>query len=166
MLPESENAFLTAVNPNLGIVHRVCHAYFAYDPLEREDAFQDIMVQLWKSYPHFKGQSKFSTWMYTVALNTAIARLRRTRRAPQVTELAESAAAAPDMEEQVGQQVAVQRLYAAINTLGDIDKAIILLHLEDYAYDEIAAITGLSRTNVSVRLVRIRRALKDQMRER
>jgi len=69
------------------------------------------------------------------------------------------------VEEQVGQQVAAQRLYAAINTLGDIDKAIILLHLEDYAYDEIAAITGLSRTNVSVRLVRIRRALKLQMRD-
>ena len=98
-----------------------------------------------------------------MALNTAIARLRRGGRAPQQTELAEAADPAPDLEEQVGQQVAAQRLRAAIATLGDIDKAIILLHLEDYAYDEIAAITGLSRTNVSVRLVRIRRALKQQI---
>jgi RNA polymerase sigma-70 factor (ECF subfamily) len=72
MHAETETSFLANLNQNIGIVHRVCHTYFHHDPLQREDLFQDIMYQLWKSYPRFKGESKFSTWMYKVALNTAI----------------------------------------------------------------------------------------------
>jgi RNA polymerase sigma factor (sigma-70 family) len=163
MHAEPETSFLADLNQNIRIVHRVCHSYFPRDAMEREDVFQDIMYQLWKSYPQFKGESKFSTWMHKVALNTAITHIRRSTRTPRSAELTEPIARAPDMNEHMHQEEKVHLLYQAINTLTDIDKAIILLHLEDQDYDEIASITGLTRTNVSVRLVRIKRALKDHL---
>ena len=161
MRAEWETAFLADVNQNIRIVHRVCHTYFPRDAMEREEVFQDILYQLWKSYPQFKGESKFSTWMHKVALNTAITHIRRSTRVPRSAELAEPIGHAPDMNEHMHREEEVRQLYAAIDTLMGIDKAIILLHLEDQDYEEIAAITGLTKTNVSVRLVRIRRALKE-----
>ncbi len=166
MHAEPETSFLANVNQNIRIVHRVCHAYFPRDAVEREDVFQDIMYQLWKSYPQFKGESKFSTWMHKVALNTVITHIRRSTRKPRSSELTDSIAHGPDMNEHLYQEEEAHLLYEAIDTLTDIDKAIILLHLEDQDYDEIASITGLTRTNVSVRLVRIKRALKDYLQRR
>ena len=78
--PEPETSFLANLDQNIRIVHRVCHTYFPRDAVEREDVFQDIMYQLWKSYPQFKGESKFSTRIYKVALNTAITHIRRSTR--------------------------------------------------------------------------------------
>ena len=80
MPAEPETSFLANLDQNIRIVHRVCHTYFPRDAVEREDVFQDIMYQLWKSYPQFKGESKFSTWIYKVALNTAITHTRRSTR--------------------------------------------------------------------------------------
>ena len=163
MHAETETSFLANLNRNIGIVHRVCHTYFRRDAVEREDLFQDIMYQLWKSYPRFKGESKFSTWMYKVALNTAITHIRRSTRTRRNADLTESVARAPHISEHTSGVEEVHLLHEAIAALTDIDKAIILLHLEDQTYDEIASITGLTRTNVSVRLVRIKRALKDTL---
>jgi len=163
MHAESETSFLANLNQNIGIVHQVCHTYFPRDALEREDLFQDIMYQLWKSYPKFKRESKFSTWMYKVALNTAITHIRQSARTPQKAELTEPIAHGSDINEHMSRKEELHLLHEAIATLTDIDKAIILLHLEDQNYDEIASITGLTRTNVSVRLVRIKRALKDYL---
>ena len=164
MKAERETSFLTDLNRNIRIVHRVCRTYFYRDAVEREDVFQDIMYQLWKSYPQFKGESKLSTWIYKVALNTAITHVRRDRR-PQSVELRESIPHSSDINDELGRNEEVHLLYDAIDTLTAVDKAIILLHLEDQSYDEIATITGLSKTNVSVRLVRIKRALKDRIEE-
>ena len=163
MHKEAETSFLENLNQNMGIVHQVCHTYFRRDAMEREDVFQDIMYQLWKSYPQFKGESKFSTWMYRVALNTAITHIRRSTRTPQNTELTESVARTLRIDEHMSRVEEVRLLHEAIAALTDIDKAIILLHLEDQNYDEIASITGLTKANVSVRLVRIKRALKDYL---
>lgn len=99
--------------------------------------------------------------MYKVALNTAITRVRRSTGSPRNAELTESAASAPAINEHMTRVEELHLLHEAIAALTDIDKAIILLHLEDQNYDEIASTTGLTRTNVSVRLVRIKRALKD-----
>jgi RNA polymerase sigma factor (sigma-70 family) len=162
MQTETEISFLANLNQNIGIVHQVCHTYFRRDAMEREDVFQDIMYQLWKSYPQFKEESKFSTWMYKVALNTAITHIRRSIRAPRNTELTESVGCTSQLNEHFRAEE-VRLLHEAIAALTDIDKAIILLHLEDQNYDEIASITGLTKANVSVRLVRIKRALKDYL---
>ncbi len=165
MEAERETSFLTELNRNIRIVHRVCRVYFYRDAVEREDVFQDIMYQLWKSYPLFRGESKLSTWIYKVALNTAITHVRRSVRTPQNVELPESIPHSSDLNDHVSRKEEVHLLYEAIDTLTDVDKAIILLHLEDQTYDEIASITGLSKTNVSVRLVRIKRTLKDRIQE-
>ena len=101
--------------------------------------------------------------MYKVALNTAITHIRRSTRTAQNTELTEPIAHGPDIDEHMSLEEELHLLHEAIATLTDIDKAIILLHLEDQNYDEIASITGLTKTNVSVRLVRIKRALKDYL---
>jgi RNA polymerase sigma factor (sigma-70 family) len=161
---EQEAAFLNDVNPNLGIVHSVCRAYVPRHASEYDDVFQDIMYQLWRSYPQFKRESKFSTWMYRVALNTAIAHVRRSVRAPREAELTPAVADAARAGDSARTDEDIERLYRAIENLSDIDKAIVLLHLDDHGYDEIAAVTGLTRTNVSVRLVRIRRALSERLR--
>ena len=163
MLAETETTFLANLNQNIGIVHRVCHTYFVRDALEREDVFQDIMYQLWKSYPPFKGESKFSTWMYKVALNTAITHIRQSARTPRNAELTEAIAGDAHLNEHMSRVQELHLLHEGIATLTDIDKAIILLHLEDQNYDEIASVIGLTKTNVSVRLVRIKRALKDYL---
>jgi RNA polymerase sigma factor (sigma-70 family) len=163
MHAEPETLFLANLNQNIRIVHRVCHTYFPRDALEREDLFQDIMYQLWKSYPQFKWESKFSTWMYKVALNMAITHIRRSSRTPRNEEFTESVARAPDIDEHMRREEELYLLHEAIAALTDIDKAIILLHLEDHNYDEIACITGLTRTNVSVRLVRSKRTLKEYL---
>ncbi|HUL35861.1 MAG TPA: sigma-70 family RNA polymerase sigma factor [Candidatus Eisenbacteria bacterium] len=163
---EVETTFLARLNENLGIAHQVCRTYFHRDAAQREELFQEILYQLWKSYPQFKGESKFSTWMYKVSLNTAITHIRRSRRTKQGAELAEAAetaSGAPHPSEEISKAEKVQRLHEAIAGLSDVDKAIILLHLEEQSYEEISSITGLSRTNVSVRLVRIKRALKERL---
>ena len=160
---DQETAFLNDVNLNLGLVHSVCRAYVPRRGPEYEDVFQDIMYQLWKSYPQFKGEAKFTTWMYRVALNTAIAHVRRSVRTPHVAELTDAIAGSMRANESPPQGEAIERLYRAIETLGDIDKAIVLLHLDDHSYEEIAAVTGLTRSNVSVRLVRIKRTLSERL---
>ena len=164
MNSEQETQFVKELNQHRGIIHRVCRIYFN-DPDDREDAFQEVVYQLWKSYPSFRKESKFSTWMYTVALNTAFSILRKVKRSiqpePLHDHLAESIAYPQgDTEEQMKQ------LYSAINTLSLVDKAIVLLYLEDNSYEEMAAVTGLTKTNVSVRLVRIKQKLEERLKER
>ena len=129
MHKEAETSFLANLNQNMGIVHQVCHTYFRRDAMEREDVFQDIMYQLWKSYPQFKGESKFSTWMYRVALNTAITHIRRSTRAPQNTELTETIAGNPPINEPMSRVEKVHLLHEGIAMLSDIDKEIGRAHV-------------------------------------
>jgi len=158
----TENKFVEDINRNIGIIHKVSNVYFT-DADDRKDASQEILYQLWRSYPAFKGDSKFSTWMYKVALNTAITYSKKgNREVPTDMQTGnwEQLAASND------QRADLERmglLYAAINTLSVTDKAITLLYLEDNSYDEIAEITGITKTNVSVRLVRIKRTLKEKL---
>ena len=126
-------------------------------PADREDLFQEICLQLWKAYPKFRAEAKFTTWMYRVALNTAISTVRKNRNKPGFESLGVYELPADENPEEKGQ---VKLLYSAISKLNRIDKAIILLWLEDKSYDEIASIIGTSKNNVSVKLVRIKRKLE------
>lgn len=163
MIQDQKAAFLAELNPNLGIVHKICRVYFPYEPQEREDAFQEIMFQLWKAYPHFRHTSKFSTWLYSVALNTVFTHIRKTSRANSNIDLSERVADSANIEEHIATREDADALYNAIATLQDLDKAIVLLYLEGHTYEEIASITGLAVSNVSVRLVRLKRALRDKI---
>ena len=156
--------FLSQLQAHAGIIHRICKSYFREEEL-RKDVYQDIVYQLWKSYPSFKGLSKFSTWMYRIALNTAITYHRKAGRQPEAQQLTDhaermAASSVDDDEEQV------EKLYAAINTLTEVEKAIVLLYLDEHSYEEIAAICGMTAKNVSVRLVRIKKKLEKYFKQK
>ncbi len=160
---EQETHFIKELNQHRGIIHRVCRIYFDH-PDDREDVFQEIIYQLWKSYPSFNGESKFSTWMYRVALNTAIGQFRKEKKAIQREPLNDHLSEITPYQ-QADTEEQMQQLYSAINTLSLVDKAIILLYLEDNSYEEIATVTGLTKTNVSVRLVRIKKKLEEKLKD-
>ncbi len=129
---------------------------------DREDLFQEICLQLWKSYPNFREEAQFSTWMYRVALNTAISTVRKKKNGFSF-ELLRETDRIPD--ESSNEKDQIKLLYSAISKLNRIDKAIILLWLEEKNYEEIAAIMGTSKKNVSVKLVRIKRKLEELVTE-
>jgi len=125
--------------------------------MEREDLFQEIVLQLWRSFPTFRNESKITTWMYRIALNTAISGLRK-KRVP-TTELEAVSYQIKDEKEDYLEDKLVQ-LYKAINYLSDIEKSIVLLYLEDKPYDEIAEIIGISANYVAVKMNRIKEKLR------
>ncbi|MDO6430445.1 sigma-70 family RNA polymerase sigma factor [Flavitalea sp. BT771] len=156
----TEDTFIDDINRNIGIIHKICNVYFNV-PDDRQDAFQEVLYQLWKSYPGFKGDAKFSTWMYKVALNTAITYAKKSRKEPRKEIIPEHYEQIAEMNDQHSEAEKMAFLYGAINKLSAMDKAITLLYLEENSYEEISAITGLTKSNVSVRLVRIKKNLKE-----
>ncbi|MBC7849040.1 MAG: sigma-70 family RNA polymerase sigma factor [Chitinophagaceae bacterium] len=149
--------FLEVINQNIGIAHKVCRIYFQ-NADERDDVMQEMMYQLWRSYHRFDGHSKFSTWMYSVCLNTALTYKRKTIK-HQAEPLSESHHQIADPNSGTNLED-TRLLYDAIATLSPLNKGIILLYLENMSYEEMASITGLTKSNVSVKLVRIKKELE------
>jgi RNA polymerase sigma-70 factor (ECF subfamily) len=156
---EQERQFIALLNENQKIVHKVCNLYMD-SSTEKEDLFQEITLQAWKSFPKFKGNSKFSTWLYRVALNTAITFFRKEKRQPKIFTADIIPEQQPEHFDPVEEQV--QAMYKAIGELSKIDKAIVMLYLEDYSYHDIGEILGISANNVAVKMNRIKAKLKDQ----
>ena len=149
--------FLDEVGSCQGILYQVCRIY-SHRTDEKEDLFQEILFQLWKSYPTFQGKSKFSTWMYRVALNTAITFYRKFEKRQEKEQHVEDI---PEKEDDTYEKMEkIEDMYRAIYKLGNVDKALILLFLEDKKYEEIADILGMSTSNVGVRLMRARKKLE------
>ena len=151
---ELEKGFNRLVREHRTTMRTVCHSFAAGDD-EADDLMQEVLVNLWRGLPAFRGESSERTWVWRVSLNTCIGAQRHRRAAP-VPE-APAAEAAPDDGDDERQ---VRRLRQRIQRLGPFDRAIVLLWLEDMSYDEIAAIVGISVKNVSVRLFRIKEKLK------
>jgi RNA polymerase sigma-70 factor (ECF subfamily) len=151
-----------------GTVLKVARAY-ALTAEECQDLAQEILLQLWRSLPQFEGRASACTWIYRVALNTALSWHRKEdrRRARQqpLLEPEELPVAALDSAEQLQQRELVERLYAAIRQLPKADAALVLLYLEDLSYREIAEVLGISEGNVGVKLNRARKALGELMKE-
>ena len=145
------------ISQHQGILQKICNLYFYRSPY-KEDYYQEMLIRLWKAYPSFGNQSKFSTWLYRVALNTAIDLIRKQSLQPQHTELSKSEynIATSETNTESDQK---DKLYRAINQLSDIEKAIILLHLEEHSYAEIGEIIGISEGNAGVRISRIKNQL-------
>lgn len=145
-----EITFLRLIEAHQNILHRICRVYRQSEE-DRRDLFQEIVFQLWKSVPGFREQSEFSTWMYRVALSTAIADFRKPR--PSIRYMAQI----PDHSDQSDSlEEPTERLLEAIGALKPAERALITLYLEDLSYREIARITGISENNVGVKLNRIR----------
>jgi RNA polymerase sigma-70 factor, ECF subfamily len=152
-----EKEFIELIKNHQGILHKICNVYFIRNPY-KEDYYQEILIRLWKSYPSFRNQSAFSTWLYRVALNTAIDILRKENLQPVHTELSKIEYNIPDQEHNVESEKK-DTLYHAISHLSDVEKAIIILYLEDYSYKEIAEIIGISESNTGVKINRIKNQL-------
>ena len=156
-----EKEFLQLVNEHQPIIHKISFLY-STSLANRKDLEQEIVLQLWKSYGSFKGQSAFSTWMYRVALNTAISMTKR----PNLFVLSEKVPTIPDDTEfnmELSEDVKI--LYKAIYQLKKVEKAIILMWLDEKSYDEIAETMGISVKNVSVKRVRIKSELAEKIKK-
>ncbi len=159
MNKELEHSFVTNLEQNQNIVHKVCRIY-TNDPDSHNDLFQEITIQLWKAYPKFRGDAKFSTWMYRVALNTAITLYRKSKRSLSTTDI-ESInfkIKAEEYDDEVEQQLKL--MYSAVKQLNDIEKALVFLYLEDKSYKEIAETMGISEVNARVKMNRVKTKLK------
>lgn len=147
----NETEFLALIAQHQGIIAKICRLY-RDGKEDREDLFQEIVYQLWKSVPGYSGRAGFSTWLYRVALTTAIAAYRKKQpRIVYTATLPEHAASAENADQ--------EQLLQALKRLNDGEKALITLYLEDLSYREIAAITGITESNVGVKLNRIKQKL-------
>ncbi|MCX6222581.1 MAG: sigma-70 family RNA polymerase sigma factor [Bacteroidia bacterium] len=163
MQNEIAKSLIEEINQNIGIAHKVARIYFS-ESEDREDVIQEMMYQLWKSFSSFTGQSKFSTWMYSVCLNTAVTyRKKYVNHKIQPLNIEHNQFALPDYEDK---EEVMSQLFYAIANLSVLNKAIILLYLESMSYEEIAKVTGLSKSNVSIRLVRIKKELEIQLKNK
>ncbi len=149
--------FLDHTLPHQGIIFKVVNIYADHKE-DKEDLLQEIWLQLWLSFPRFRFQSKVSTWMYQVALNTALTYSRKS--ATRNKHLRNVAAPSTDDDENT-QHEQERLLWEMIRSLPKADKALILLYIEGMSYREISEITGDSENNVGVKLNRIRQKLKD-----
>jgi RNA polymerase sigma-70 factor (ECF subfamily) len=129
---------------------------------EWEDLYQEILVQLWKSLPNFAGRSSIDTWLYRVALNTAITYRRQASRAPLVQGSTSEALATASNPCVPGARSELAILEEFLQSLGKVDRALLLVYLDDRSYREIAEITGLSETNVGARLSRLKKRFIDR----
>ncbi|GHT76895.1 DNA-directed RNA polymerase sigma-70 factor [Bacteroidia bacterium] len=153
---ELENDFIRMIRENERIIYKVCSFYIS-ESSPMEDLYQETVLNLWKSFPKFRNESSFSTWIYRIALNSCISGLRKENkhRRQVPLSLSEEIAFEPDsMEEEI------RELYQWIYQLKTLERAIILLWLEEKSYQEIADITGLSLSNVATKLKRIKEKLK------
>ena len=146
------------------LLYKVCRVY-CFTEVDRQDLFQEIVIQLWKSYPGFRGDSKFSTWLYRIALNTAISDLRKHKRRPSTTSTDDIPPALPEMTWPGEEEQQLQQLYAAINRLSDVEKALVMLYLEDRSYEEMEDILGINQNNLRVKMNRIREKLRKMTKE-
>ncbi len=154
-----EKEFLEIIRANQGIIHKVCNIYCDNED-DRKDLFQEILAQLWKSYPSFRKESKFTTWMYRVALNTAITSFKKIRRLPGFSRLSGESLLIADDLHIPEQEENILLLKQAVARLSGIEKSIILLFLENKSYEEIADITGITQNYVRVKMNRIKKKLK------
>nr|WP_279347029.1 sigma-70 family RNA polymerase sigma factor [Gramella sp. AN32] len=141
------------------IAHKICRIY-TNDQDSHNDLFQEITIQLWKAYPKFRGDSKFSTWMYRVALNTAITLYRKKKKSIRTQDFDSVffRIKAEGYDDTIEQNLKL--MYDAIRQLNDIDKALIFLYLEDKNYSEISDTLGISEVNARVKMNRIKTKLK------
>ena len=155
-MTEKENEFNRIVKANKATIFTVCYL-FSKEQDEVNDLFQETLINLWRGFNGFQGKCDVKTWIWRVSLNTCLTYERKKKRRVDTVPLTMDINLFTDTDDDTRQ---VQMLYRRINKLGPLDKAIVLLWLENLSYDEIGQIIGISTKNVSVKLVRIKEQLK------
>ncbi len=156
-----EKEFSDLIKDNQGLIIKVSRLY-THSPEDEEDLFQEIVLQLWRSYDSFKGQSKISTWMYRVALNTAITLFRKKSKSLQTDEL-QDFHAKNLMEDDQEKQQQISKLYQVIKMLPNVERAIVTMYLDDLPYKDIAENLGITEVNARVKMNRLKKTLKELM---
>lgn len=156
-----EQEFATVIRTYERVIYKVCYMYATpHTPLP--DLYQEVLLNVWKAFARFRHECKISTWIYRIALNTCISFIRKEKNIPEIVTLTP---AADRMEEDNETEAMLRQLYRMINQLGQLEKSIILLYLDDKSYEEIAEITGLTVTNVATKLSRIKDKLRKMKKE-
>ena len=150
---EVDKQFMEMIRQNEGVIYKVA-SFYADREQPLGDLYQEIVLNLWKGFPSFRGDSRYSTWIYRIALNTCVSFYRKSQRRISYVDVSE------DVPETVTNNEQLQELYNLINKLGKIERALVLLYLDDKSYKEIAEITDISVTNVATKLSRIKEKLK------
>jgi RNA polymerase sigma-70 factor (ECF subfamily) len=162
-MKNTKEQFLEILSNYQGILHKVSLIYFK-SRADREDNVQEIIYQLWKSFPGLKNRKSIGSWIYSVSINTSIARVKKTSRMEYRETL-------PEVEEEINLadyielNESLRLLLTAIYHLDEINKSIMLLYLEEKSYDEIAEIIGISKSNVGVRINRAKEQLKHNLKD-
>jgi RNA polymerase sigma-70 factor (ECF subfamily) len=154
-MANSKEDLITLIEEHKKIIYKVCYVYSS-GIQTRDDLFQETVINLWKAWPKFRGDCKVQTWIYRITLNTCISFLRKSKSKPKAVPLTrdiESIAQDQDLAK-------IQELYRLISRLNGIEKAIVLLYIEEKTYEEIAQIIGISKSNVAVKLFRIKEKLR------
>ena len=150
---QTEAEFLAMLRQYNRIIYKVT-SFYADENNSLDDLYQDVVLNLWKAFPGFRNESQLSTWIYRIALNTCVSFYRKNSRRPACVEIT------PEIKVYTEENEAVAELYVCINKLGKLERALILLYLEDRPYKEIAEIMGITATNVSTKINRIKEKLK------
>ena len=143
---QQEKEFIELVEEYKQVIYKVCYIY-ATDPDNLNDLYQEVVINLWKAFPRFRGECKASTWVYRIGLNTCISFFRKSKSRPEVVPISVDLEAVAEEEDKTAQ-------------LHELYRALILLWLEERSYQEMADITGISRNNVAVKLNRIKEKLR------
>jgi len=159
MNEDLELLFIEQLKANQNIIHKICRLY-TNDMDAHKDLFQEITIQLWKAFPKFRGDSKFSTWAYRVALNTAITLYRKSRRTIKTADFEKHSFYIRQEEYNPEEEEQLKLMYQAVYQLNDIEKALIFMYLEDKDYAEISLTLGISEVNARVKMNRIKGKLR------
>ena len=160
-MENAEHEFIAMIKANERVIYKVCYLYTT--PRNTlNDLYQEVVLNLWKSFPKFRQECKVSTWIYRIALNTCISFIRKDKNVPEIVSLTLENDQTDDDDET---EAMLRKLYRMINQLGQLEKSIILLYLEDKSYEEISEITGLTVTNVATKLSRIKEKLRKMKKE-
>ena len=154
----TKQGFEVLINESSGIIWKICRMY-QQDEDDQKDLYQEIVLQIWKTLPRFRGESKISTWIYRVALNMAISGFRKTKRQPFHDRIDERVIKMAEERDDEKQDL-IKQMYGAIDKLSAVEKAMILLHLDEKPYNEIAEIMGITQNNLRVKMNRTREKLR------
>jgi len=157
--PDLHSTFIRLIKQHERIIYKVCYLY-ADTEANRQDLYQEVIIQVWKGYQKFRGDAKFSTWLYQVAINTAIAGFRKEKKSPVVFD---DNAIRPDMSDTgpgETETAQLEQLYAAINRLNDIEKALVMLYLDGNSYEEMENVMGIPNGALRVKMTRIKEKLR------
>jgi RNA polymerase sigma factor (sigma-70 family) len=153
MTPDTD--FLDLLNRHQALLRKVCRAY-ALSAVDQQDLYQDMVLQLWKAWPHFRRESKESTWMYQIALHVAISGIRK--RTPGTAPISDALQISADSNTRDEEQI--EHLFRSLHQLTQVERALVLLYFEEKTIDEMAEISGMTPNHIRVKMHRIREKLR------